>query len=219
MKKNTMMRIASVLMIAVLITTCVISATFAKYTTSTTGNDNARVAYWGFEAPATFDFELFANEYDGTVVSADDENVVAPGTAKSASFAFLYTPYAANSAITAPEVDYVFTVDCAATGEYGALDRNTNFYWTLDGAGNYQTVAELIAAVELLAGEADGSAEYGAGDLPTAFTAGSSHTIGWAWNFGTGDVAADEADTIMGNADALDNVTITITITATQIGD
>ena len=43
MKKNTMMRIASVLLVAVLLSTCAISGTFAKYTSQYTGSaDRAR---------------------------------------------------------------------------------------------------------------------------------------------------------------------------------
>jgi len=47
MKKNVMMRVASALLVAVLMTTCAISGTFAKYTTSKTDSDSARVAKWG----------------------------------------------------------------------------------------------------------------------------------------------------------------------------
>ena len=47
MRKNKMMRAASGLLVAVLLSTCAISGTFAKYTTSTESTDNARVAVWG----------------------------------------------------------------------------------------------------------------------------------------------------------------------------
>ena len=47
MKKNVMMRVASALLVAVLMTTCAISGTFAKYTSSKTDSDSARVAVWG----------------------------------------------------------------------------------------------------------------------------------------------------------------------------
>ena len=46
MKKNKMMRIASVLLVAVLLSTCAISSTFAKYTTEFTGTSTAKVATW-----------------------------------------------------------------------------------------------------------------------------------------------------------------------------
>ncbi|MFR0985955.1 MAG: hypothetical protein ACLSFZ_04975 [Frisingicoccus sp.] len=44
MKKNRMMRLASSLLVLTLLTTCVISGTFAKYTTQAGGSDTARVA-------------------------------------------------------------------------------------------------------------------------------------------------------------------------------
>ena len=50
MKKNRMMRLASVLLVCVLLTTSVISGTFAKYVTSVESTDEARVANWGFTA-------------------------------------------------------------------------------------------------------------------------------------------------------------------------
>ena len=94
MKKNKMMRIASVLLVAVILTTCAISGTFAKYVTSENGSDSARVAKFGVEVTANG--STFATEYDtddtnvvGTiaksVVSSDTKNLVAsyaapPGT-------------------------------------------------------------------------------------------------------------------------------------------
>ena len=48
MKKNKMMRIASVLLVAVLLSTCAISGTFAKYVTTDSGSDSARVAKFAF---------------------------------------------------------------------------------------------------------------------------------------------------------------------------
>lgn len=86
MRKNKMMRAASALMVAVLLTTCTISGTFAKYVTEASGSDEARVAKWGVEVSAISN-ELFAETYAAndentkiatTVVA--DEKVVAPGT-------------------------------------------------------------------------------------------------------------------------------------------
>ena len=47
MKKNMMMRLSIFLVLGILLTTCVISGTFAKYTTSNNGSDSAKVAAWG----------------------------------------------------------------------------------------------------------------------------------------------------------------------------
>jgi len=92
MKKNVMMRLASFLLVAVLISTSAISGTYAKYVTSGTATDSARVAKWG----VTFDIEggpLFDTQYETddkdttyasmtySVKSSGTDNVVAPGTA------------------------------------------------------------------------------------------------------------------------------------------
>lgn len=233
MKKNTMMRLASALLVLVLLTTCAISGTFAKYTSSATASDDARVAYWGWGFDSAIEFELFAADY-GDVLSENGDNVVAPGTAKSTTFTFAYQPEADGKAlnagaIAAPEVDYNFTVafTVADGADYDALDANPNFYWTLNGT-KYQKVAELKAAVEALSGAAGGTQRYEAGTLPAAFATDANdaveNTIGWAWEFetvegGVVDADQDAADTAMGNAADLDDVTFTITVTATQVND
>ena len=98
MKKNKMMRAASGLLVATLLTTSIISGTFAKYVTSDSASDTARVAKWG--VVATVSGDLFGATYSavengnsiithstngGTVssgVNASDPSdfVVAPGT-------------------------------------------------------------------------------------------------------------------------------------------
>ena len=93
---------------------CVAGGVLAKYVTSSTGGDSARVAYWGFDQSATIDIQMFDGTYDN-VASSNEDNVIAPGTSKTTTFAFGYTPKAdtANAltagAIAAPEVAYTFT--------------------------------------------------------------------------------------------------------------
>lgn len=90
------MRVAGLLLALVLVTSCFVGGTFAKYVTSGGGTDSARVAKFGVEVTATGD--VFAKEYDakdptvrdynGEVIaksvisSENNKNVVAPGTAK-----------------------------------------------------------------------------------------------------------------------------------------
>ncbi len=221
MKKNKAMRLASALLVLTLLTTCAISGTFAKYTTSTTGTDKARVAYWGFDQAAATAIDLFDGTYTNNVNSSGEvdgfSNVVAPGTSKETTFAFGYTNYRTD-AITAPEVAYTFTVDPTITGDYDELDVNTSFKWTLAKgdatATEYQTVAQLLAAIKALSGDATGSKTYNPGELPAAFTsADETYTIGWKWAF----EGNDTADTTLGNSQTLENVTFAITITATQV--
>lgn len=223
MKKTGFMRAALLLLVLTLITSCFVGGTFAKYTTSTTGSDSARVAYWGFDQAASTEIKLFDKNYTN-VVSGNGENIVAPGTSKSSTFAFGYTDNTGKN-IAAPEVAYTLEVNAAAEGSYTALDANPNFKWTLKkgdaAAAEYNTVAELVEAVKKLSGDASGSKEYKAGQLPEAFTSADDvYTIGWEWKFetaGDGMAAQDATDTAMGNADDLDNIKLTITITATQI--
>ena len=61
MKKNKMMRAASGLLVATLLTTSIISGTFAKYTTQDSASDTARVAKWGVTASASG--SLFGSDY------------------------------------------------------------------------------------------------------------------------------------------------------------
>ena len=99
MKKNKMMRLASVLMVAVMLTTSVISGTYAKYTTKGSASDTARVAKWGVEVTtggflfkedyAKHDKDVAANTM--TVVSVNDatlDSVVAPGTDNTEGITF-----------------------------------------------------------------------------------------------------------------------------------
>ena len=94
MKKNVMMRTASGLFIAVMLTTSIISGTLAKYTASADSTDTARVAKWGLGVQ-TFSIEdLFSDVYDGdamtgnSVESSNDDDVIAPGTTGSAPIVF-----------------------------------------------------------------------------------------------------------------------------------
>lgn len=102
MKKNKTMRLAAMLLVLVLMTTCVIGGTFAKYTTQDSAYDEARVAKWGVELAVVGN--LYGETYgaenkiikddatDATVQSlsaADD--VVAPGTQNEEGMTFTLT--------------------------------------------------------------------------------------------------------------------------------
>ncbi len=238
MKNNKWIRIAAVLCIVCLLTTCVISGTFAKYTTSADGTDSARVAKWGFK-PTTISFDdLFKTTAEAAkAVSGNTEDIIAPGTNGSITFGFTYGGEVLTT--DAPEVAYTFTVDTAGSACDDFIKANNAIQWKLD-TGSWGTFDALIASIKALAGEADGSKDYAPNTLPTAFATpgANTHTISWQWIFeGTGTYYVDEAagtiedaagagittmtqdqfDTYMGNMDELDDVTITVTITATQI--
>jgi len=125
MKKNRMMRLASTLLVAVLITTTTISGTFAKYTTSGTATDTARVAKFGVKVTATGDGAMFSKSYEeGNVTVLSDEKVVAPGTKNENAAKFEITGE--------PEVDV--SIKYTATLDLG--DK-----WEVDADGDPSTPA------------------------------------------------------------------------------
>ena len=138
MKKNKALRAAGALMIAVLLTTCLTAGTFAKYTTSGSAQDSARVAKFGVTVSANG--SLYGSAYDGTAHKPADytagadtltvkagtdasDNVVAPGTKNESGLGF-----ALNGK---PETDVQITgyVEAKniflASGEYGVMTKVT----------------------------------------------------------------------------------------------
>lgn len=223
MKKNKMMRAASALLVATLLSTSIISGTFAKYTTSAEGSDSARVAKWGFtEDGTTITLDkLFSDKYETTVDSKavtgenPKEDVIAPGTSGRAQFGFTY---GGDTSVTAPEVAYSFNVSTNGSQCADTIKNNTNIQWKLDN-GEWGTWDKLIKAIEDLDGNKTND-RYEANTLPDEFnnstSASNLHTVEWQWVFNTDD-EADKKDTEMGNAASLANVTLKVTITATQI--
>lgn len=196
MKKNKVMRIAAVLLVAVLLSTCAISGTFAKYTTEAAGTDTARVAKWGFKT-TTLTLDLFNDTYTN-VASNDSTNVVAPGTTGSYEVVILPEDQAA------PEVAYSFDINVDSTGSDATLLGK--IVWSLNGTkcGTNGTFAELQAAVDAL-----DEATVAAGSVPAT----KKLTIGWTWAFDGDDVS----DTALGNADTPAELAIELSFTATQI--
>lgn len=215
MKKNQTMRVGVLLLALTLITTCFVGGTLAKYTTSATSNDSARVAYWGFQSTNTMNLTgLFSKTYDNVEGSAD---VIAPGTSRSTTFAFAYD----ETNATAPEVAYDFKVEVTASCD-DSIKNNANIQWKLD-EGAWGTFDAMVDDVKALSGDDTGTKRYAAGELPEAFgTDDAEHTISWQWIFetttGEGQPGTqDAADTAMGNAADLADCSIEIKISATQV--
>lgn len=240
MKKNTMMRIASVLLVAVLLSTCTISGTFAKYVTEGTGTDSARVAKFGVEVKADYS-TLFNKTYtthtawtgdDGVSVNATVD-VVAPGTDGSlADFTVTGTPEV--------DVNVSYTVDLklnnwkvdtdgdgVAESEYCPIVITVNdTSYSIDGT-NIKNVAALETAVETAI--TNSAKNYNAGtNLADENAVAKDLNVSWKWHFmgagetnGTGPSTQwDKYDTQLGDAAAEDNaatIELTVTCTVTQI--
>ena len=199
MKKNKMMRIASVLLVAVLMSTCAISGTFAKYVSTSTGSDTARVAKWDFTIGGTdittsntFTFDLFTTAYDEENVDKDgngSEVVIAPGTTGSASVTLTN-----NS-----EVNANYAVD------FSANENDVPLQWSKDGTAWVNSITDLNIA-------------------NTAITMNggtATITIHWKWAFESDAVVGEDQsnlkDTNLGTADTLAEVSFSATVTATQV--
>ena len=135
MKKNKMMRIASVLLVAVLLSTCAISGTFAKYTSTAQGKSTVAIAKWNVTvsdikldttAQKEFKFNLFdtiVDTKDGTPSAEGNSvatNFIAPGTKGEFSFEItnnseVDAQFSLSFTKTGPEVPFTFSVSC--TGE------------------------------------------------------------------------------------------------------
>ena len=230
MKKNKMLRIASVLLVAVMMSTCAISGTFAKYVTSGDAEDSARVAKWGVTIETSSD--LFDEVYARTstedkhktitntvVVDTAGTNLVAPGTTKSINFSISGSPEVAvevNFAFTATSDVKIPEGTTVATGV--TLDKDyTPVVFTLKKNG---TVLETGTLSDIATKFNSLSAVYG----PNSTALAGSYTLTWVWDF-EGANTINAADTYLGNVaagtktDANTNTVIDFdfTITVTQI--
>lgn len=200
--KNKFLRVAAAMAVCALISVCAVSGTFAKYVSSTSGTDSARVARWGFNSPAQLSISMFDTSYktgeSDNVKSANTDKVIAPGTEGSATVKF--------ESNGTPEVAYTYAVGAEFTEGADAFDAIDGFKWTLkkgnENAVEYATSSGLVDAINAFSGN------YAPGELPAV----SEFVVGWKWAF-EGDNAKD---TELGNAADLAKVSLKITITATQ---
>jgi hypothetical protein len=205
MKKNRTMRLAALLLVLTLITSCFVGGTFAKYVSTANNEDSARVAKWAFEVndanivtAETFTFDLFKtiNDSDGTSleenIAKKDGTTIAPGT--SGEFAIKLENLS--------EVDAKYGIDYTVTKSDDTLpiefSVNNGATWAAD-------IADVIASDT---------------DTKLAHTNGTTTiTVQWKWDFGTSDAVEDavnKVDTTLGNGGAA-TVTVKAVVTATQI--
>lgn len=224
MKKNVMMKLASFLLVGVMLSTSAISGTYAKYVTADEGSDTARVAKFGVEVSVSG--STFANEYAkddnsftlaaNSVVSCDsDENVVAPGTQDE---------MAAIEITGTPEVAVRVTYDATVDLNDNWVDEDGNFYCPLIiyinenpiyGLGFDSAEAMETALMNIIK---DYSKDYEA-KTTLEDMADENLAIRWEWPFSTG-AENDERDTYLGDQAAdgeHGSISIDVSATVTQI--
>ena len=234
-KKNWTLRAAVLMFAFVLITSCFVGGTFAKYVTGGSGTDSARVAKFG--VTVTANGTMFAKEYatdDQTVVGTiaksviSTDKVVAPGTESNGDFV-------AATVTGTPEVAVrvSYKLDTATLQLENWKDGDGQFYCPLvfkvktpDGntvisGMEFQTAEAMKAA--LVNAVAAYTKDYAPGtDL--SGKAADTLAISWEWPFETGadpDKPANNVrDTFLGDEAAAGRaatVSLTLATTVTQI--
>lgn len=210
-----------VLVFAVAITSYSVSGTYAKYTSTKTGTDKARVAIWGIDV--TNDVSLFKSSLvEGTdginATSKYSDNIIAPGSKGS------YTFKIEGNGTNAPEVDYTLKIEATGNITDASLKKKMKFQLDNKGgseedASHYYNIDELLEKINAL----DTGSKHAAGSTVST----SEHTISWLWDFETTSKESDDVtDTTLGNSHkdisgaesvSQPDVTLTVTITAEQI--
>lgn len=194
-------RIAIVSICITVVMVCSVFGSFAKYTASGSGSSTAQVANWSFNvgdanlaAGSSVAFNLFStvNDTSGTKAETDvARGKIAPGT--SGRFDLRMSN---NSDVTAK-----YTLSMTETNS-----SNIPLQYSVDGKNWKDSIAELDLARDKV------------------LTVGSSDTVtvSWRWVFeGTTDGAhkgqTDSSDTALGKASGSKNVTVGVTVNASQV--
>jgi hypothetical protein len=222
MFKNKFLKLASILLMLCLITTCGVSGTLAKYTTGGTATDSARVAKWGVTVNVASD-QAFKTEYKNSsnetiVQSSTAGKVIAPGTSGALAIITLGgTPEVA--------VNVTYDVSLTLTGWTDGANEYCPLVFTIGGetygltgiktssgatpTHTYGTIAQLISAVE---GAIEGiNNSYAAG---TNLSGKGNISASWEWAFSGND---DAKDTALGTALTPPTVEFSLTVSVTQI--
>lgn len=243
-KKHWTLRAAGLLFALVLITSCFVGGTFAKYVTTGGGHESARVAKFGVTMSVATD-KAFKQNYtkDDTTVpdsaqinysveSSGPENLVAPGT-KGSNFVVLSikgTPEVAVNVKIAAEGHDVFLkageyLDLTTAADSDEFTLATDYYpitYTLTKNGAEAPVVkgklnDIIEYLNKLSGNYKAKT-----DLTSTI---GEYKLSWEWKFEGGN---DKADTLLGAITAGGmtppafgtygtGVLLTLTATVTQI--
>lgn len=198
-KKNSKSTLVLIVLLIVVLLSFVVFNTFAKYTSSVSGEDTITAAKWSFKVNGneiaiigtepTVNIDLFKTIKDsnGTADETDVvEKKIAPGTSGSFNLTVQNTS----------EVTAKYSIDLAITG----ADNIPLEYKVGDGA--WSSSLSSVAASD-----------------STKLAAGSDEVtipVSWKWAF-DGDDAKDTATGIAVREGTIGDITVTATITATQV--
>ena len=192
---NAIVKFTMLVLILTMLSLCLVSNTYAKYTSTFAGSDTAIVAKWDVsagDASTTIDLFNSSKIYDtngvtdytqgGTddtdVKNGNADGIIAPGTWGSFSY----------SVSNNSDVNATYTVDYTVTA------ANVPLEWSIDGS-TWSTNLSNVSTTALNMG------------------ATANVTVYWRWAF-NGD---DTADTTLGTATTLARPEVTITTTFAQV--
>ena len=246
-KKHWTLRAAGLLFALVLITSCFVGGTFAKYVKSVSGTQMARVARFGVEITAE-DETAFNTTYAtgasgvsvglNSVISSDSHKVVAPGTKEDDTviFSITGTPEVAVHVELAMEgIMEVFLKN----GTYLDLTTPNPDDEFILAKPYHPVVFTLKQNDALLASGTISEINTKLGALPKDYKAGTdlgaefgTYTLSWEWAFADPTIdKKDQADTLLGalaakpsafssyalGTDYQTGISFTLTATVTQI--
>ena len=196
-----MVRLVAVLAVTMMFTMCFVGGTFAKYTSSGTGTDSAKVAKWDIRVNGanitvsdTFTFDLFNTVNDTTDNNAETDmapnggTIIAPGT--TGKFTIKLQNLSEVNAQYSTE--YTVTSNVSSIPVQYSLD---GYNWTTEISTMNRTNCTIGLGTE--------------GEV----------TVYWKWDFST-DNAADAYDTLLGTMAAGETVPViyvSAKVTATQV--
>lgn len=228
MKKNYSLRIAGFLLVLVLLSTCLISGTFAKYVTSDSGTDSARVAKWGVtinvQGSSAFKKEyqkaVSSTSITNSVASNTEDKVLAPGTegtlftvATSGSpevalnakavFSLTLTGWEITPSSTGNEVycPLVFTVTKGSVTKEFKIGSGTEECASID-----DLTTKLKACIEEVNGDYAPNANL---NTDNDF----NMIVKWKWAF----EGENDKDTLLGDLDTAPQISFSYELTLTQI--
>ena len=237
-KNGKTLRVAGLLLALVLVTSCFVGGTFAKYVTSDKSTDSARVAKFG--VTVTANGTVFAEEYKDptdttvtvksvgamTVGGKDYKNLVAPGTKGDLAKAVL-----SGTPEVSVRVDYTAEVSLGDNWVYkSAPDAAGQFYCPLtikinNTAIDGVTYSNKQALESAIAETINGYSKTYAPNTNLGNQGDDALKISWTWAFETGEgadaiKANDVKDTYLGDQAVAGNpgtITVGLTTTVTQI--
>jgi len=225
--KNRLFRVTSLLLVLCLVSTAMISGTFAKYTSSYAGQDTALVARWDFQVlEGTTDLgapdedpiqqlDLFGHLFDTNINQKDgNDYIIAPGVNDEFTINMKFLS----------DVDAKVTVDFTKTGtvaaelpiEYLVLNADEdNTDWVALGDLPEKFVAMVVAENPTLtaaADPADNTFTFNRSGIDDATADTITQVVKWRWAFddteqpegesSTGYDSDDETDTGFGETSA-----------------